>query len=66
MGADDRGNCHIAFCEMESDEPDAQPVIPYTWPENGDRKIKNVPGLTLSTPPSRPSLRRRVKNRRLP
>jgi hypothetical protein len=53
----------IAFCEMESDDGDAQPVIPYTWPENGNPKIKNVPGLTLWTPPAltRALRRRRVK-----
>jgi hypothetical protein len=54
----------VAFCEMESDALDAQPVIPYKWPLNGDRKIKNVPGLILWTPPT-PSHRRGKENRRL-
>lgn len=55
---DDRGNYpadpdhSIAFCEMESYEPDAQPAVPYVWPENGDRKVKNVTGLKLWSPPN--------------
>jgi hypothetical protein len=55
----------IAFCEMESDtQGDAQPVIPYTWPENGDPKIKSVPGLTLWTPPA-PATRALRRRRRV-
>jgi len=50
---DDRGqyplvvDSSITWAEMESDEGDAQPTLPYSWPENGDTKVKDVVGLFL-------------------
>jgi len=50
---DDRGqyplvvDSSITWAEMESDEGDAQPTLPYSWPENGDTKVKDVVGLIL-------------------
>ncbi|OEU13585.1 hypothetical protein FRACYDRAFT_241924 [Fragilariopsis cylindrus CCMP1102] len=50
---DDRGqyplidDSSIAWADMESNEGDAQPTLPYSWPENGDTQVKNVPGLIL-------------------
>uniref|UniRef100_A0A7S4EMS4 Uncharacterized protein n=1 Tax=Pseudo-nitzschia australis TaxID=44445 RepID=A0A7S4EMS4_9STRA len=35
----------IAWATMDSEEMGAQPVLPYNWPENGDNKKKDVPGL---------------------
>jgi len=50
---DDRGqyplvpDTSIAWALMESDKGDAQPDLPYVWPEDGDTKIKDVVGLVL-------------------
>ena len=35
----------IAWATMDSKEMDAQPVLPYNWPEDGNSKKKDVPGL---------------------
>ena len=57
---DDRGqyplidDSSIAWADMESNEGDAQPTLPYSWPENGDTQVKNVPGLILLVPTESP------------
>lgn len=35
----------IVFSEMESDDLDAQPKVPYNWPETSDRKRKGPLGV---------------------